>query len=75
MYKLRTNKSDTYQLETAYNGSYLGSLKQVLSFAVISHGFSIMELESAILEMNEKDHDIAHFGVRKTLIYTEKEVK
>ena len=75
MYKLRTNNSDTWQLESSYNGSYLGSLKQVLTFAVISHGFSLMELETAILEMNQKDHDIAHFGVRKTLIYTEKEEK
>lgn len=69
MYNLK-NKGDTWALESNYNGTHVGSLKQVLGFAVVSLGINISELEMAVLEMNQKGHDSANFGIRGKLIYT-----
>ena len=50
--------------------TFTGTLKQVCTYAVLELGFSMNELEVAIMEMHKEFHNAAEFGMYRTFIYT-----
>jgi hypothetical protein len=50
--------------------SYYGNLREVVLLAIHNHDFSFHDIELAINSMIREEHNAAHFGIFKTLIYT-----
>ena len=50
-----------------------GYLKDVIGTMVRTHGFDIDDIEFAVEMMLRDDHDRAHFGTYRTLIFTTNE--
>lgn len=52
-------------------GTYVpGSFRAVVTYMVTHHGFHLNEINIACKEMLAKDHNAAHFGIYKKLIFT-----
>ncbi len=63
------DKGDHWELD-APRGKVSGSMKQVMTYAVLNLGFEMVELELAVIEMNEHFHNAAEFGVLKRFMWT-----
>lgn len=48
----------------------MGTFTDVVLYAVIRLEFNLEEIDMAVKEMCANDHNAAHFGMFKTLIYT-----
>lgn len=68
-YKLTEFSNNSWQVvgpDSAYSGNFKGTVK----YAVTVLGFRLEEIEYAIERMIELNHNTAHFGIYKNLIYT-----
>lgn len=68
-YKLIEKSKNYWQLITPL-GIFSGTLREVCIFSVIRLGFTMKELERGVIEMNQKFHDAAVFGIFKKFIST-----
>ncbi len=51
-------------------GIFRGNLKQVCTYAVMEHGFSMKELEMGVLEMEKHFHNGAEYGIFKRFMWS-----
>lgn len=72
MYELYKINEDHYQIHSTYSNvrAMEGTLLAIGTYLVYSLGFYIEEVEAALLDMNDKDHDAAQFGFECTFIYS-----
>ena len=72
MYEIYKLDHDLYQIHSSFRTEQAmeGTLLAILTYAVQVLGFSASELEAALLDMNEKDHDAAHFGINRGFIFS-----
>ena len=68
-YKLVDNGSE-WEFYFKY-GIFKGNFKQVLTYAVINHGFSIKELERGVNAMQKEIANVANYGIMKTFLFVE----
>ena len=68
-YKFLDNGKDTWTV-LAPNKAFTESLKQVCTFAVHELGFSMVEINIGIVEMEKSFHSVAEFGVRKSFMFS-----
>lgn len=61
---------DEWIIDVKGGSLFAGSFKQVVKHAVLNMGFEFSEIEAAIHEMTKKKHNGAHFGMRRTFIFT-----
>lgn len=69
-YDLLLLGDNRYSLLASQEHKKDGNLAEIITFMVVKYNFKITEIETAVLEMHQKDHVRAHFGVKKTLIFT-----
>jgi hypothetical protein len=69
MYDIRF-ESDRWIVTVERNGAFQGSLPEVMSYCQHYLEFETKELDVALDEMIKRKHDGAHFGIRKSFIYT-----
>jgi len=50
--------------------SFTGTLREVITFAVRRYAFNVQEIEKALLEMVQMDHNAVHFGMWATFVYS-----
>lgn len=62
--------SDKWQIHTANKGAFEGSLRQVMTFAVIELGMEFVELDVGVQEMSKYNHNAIEFGVLKKFLFT-----
>lgn len=60
---------DEWQIKSSRK-TFTGTMKQVCTYAVLELGFSMEDLEIAILEMHKEFHNAAEFGMFKSFMYT-----
>jgi hypothetical protein len=51
---------------------YTGTFREVILFSIVRLGFDMAELDKALTDMLDNKHDIAHFGMFKTFLYSYK---
>ena len=56
---------------------YIGSFKEMVRLMVNAHHFELGNIDLAIKEMLRNDHNMAHFGMHRSFIYScnDKELK
>lgn len=67
-YKLLQKGENTWQLRTP-QGIFTGNLKQVCTYAVLEHEFTMKELEIGVLEMEKHFHNAAEYGIFKSFMW------
>jgi hypothetical protein len=70
MYEIYKNQ-DLYQIHSNLSG-FAAKECSFLALLTYTHslGFKPDELQAALLDMLNKDHDSANFGINKTFIYS-----
>lgn len=68
MYELY-KKGDEWEIH-ATNEAYAGSFKMVISYCISTLAIDSAQLEAAVSDMMQKDHNAAHFGLYKQFIYS-----
>jgi len=69
-YLRHIGENNKYQLETP-RGKFEGDFKSIIKLAV-NLGIEFAELEIAVENFIQNDHNEAHFGMLGTFIYTQK---
>jgi hypothetical protein len=70
MYKLYKLEEDLYEIHSLYDfeRAMEGTLLGIMTYAVHSLRFNPIELELALLDMNDKDNDTADFSSKRTFV-------
>lgn len=69
-YNLISVSEDVWAFEVIGTGSFMGSFREVVEFAVWSYALNIVEIEKAIEDMLSGNNDAAHFGAWGTFIFS-----
>ena len=49
---------------------YVGSFSEVVIYSIIRLGFKLEDIEFAVSTMLEEGHNVAHFGMNRTFLYS-----
>jgi hypothetical protein len=52
------------------SGKFYGNLREVLSYMINKLNFDLHEIEDALLQMTQREHNAAHFGTFKAFLFT-----
>jgi len=69
-YNLISFSEDVWAFEVIGTGSFMGSFREVVEFAVWSYALNIIEIEKAIDSMLLEVNNSAHFGAWGTFIFS-----
>lgn len=71
-YELVEVEKDIWFLQVDNEQPYYGTFKEVVRFAIIYHDFTLDEIESAVQNMLELNHNAANFGIYGGFIFSYK---
>lgn len=70
MYRLYMIEPNKWQIHSSRKGAFEGSLRQVITFAVIELGMEFNELNVGVQEMEKYGHNGIEFGILKKFLFT-----
>lgn len=70
MYNLINNGKENWEIQVNNKTIYEGNFVKVIAVCLSKLNFNTTELEEAVSSMVHNDHNAAHFGFGKTMIYT-----
>ena len=69
--KLKKISKNSWELHTSKHGAWRGSLRDVWQKMVFQIGIQNSEVRFALQEMDFNDHNVAHFGIMGSFIFSE----
>jgi len=62
--------NNVWSLQYDDGKSFTGTFKEVVLFSITAHGIKLSEIELAVQTMIKEGHDVAHFGIWGTFMFS-----
>jgi len=69
-YNLIEIDKDIWYLQVVGDTIFSGTFREVIVYAVRQFGFKMKDIDEAIQDMVNNNHNVAHFGMYKSFIYS-----